>query len=90
MTDSQFTVRYRQRTHGSSVALLVEDAAGDLHVLTAHHLHPYLRRSGDSARRASTLNQLGWVRVPQVAPYNIDGLRRLLAPASDCVVSAPV
>ena len=82
MTDPQFTIRYRQRTHVNATALLVEDDAGRLHVFTERHFHPYLRECGDPARRASTLRALGWVRVPQVAPYSLAGLRRLLRPST--------
>jgi hypothetical protein len=80
MADPQFTIRYRQRTHVDATALLVEDDAGKLHVFTERHLHPYLRQPGDPDRRASTLRALGWVRVPEVAPYSLASLRRLLCP----------
>lgn len=80
MADPQFIIRYRQRTNADATALLVEDDDGKLHVFTGQHIHPYLRESSDPARRASILRELGWVSVPQVAPYSLTGLRNLLGP----------
>lgn len=84
MTTQRFTIRYRQRTSIGEMAVLVEDATGRLHVYTGTGLLPYLRQSAespqdhDSMRRAATLRRLGWVPVPRVAPYTLDGLQRLI------------
>lgn len=78
MTHQRFTIRYRQRTSIGEMAVLVEDTIGRLHVYTGVGLLPYLRQSDDSARRGDTLRRLGWVPVPRVAPYTLDGLQRLI------------
>jgi hypothetical protein len=78
MIDRRFTIRYRQRTDIGVTAVLVEDDAGRLHVCTGTELHPYLRGASSPERRVETLRQLGWVPVPRVAPYTLDGLQRLV------------
>ncbi len=77
MPSQRFTIHYRQRTRSGGVAVLVEDSAGQLHVYTGMGLRPYLRENPDPARRQATLRRLGWVPVPRVAPYTLDGLQRL-------------
>lgn len=74
-----FTIRYRQHTPIGTVALLVEDATGELHVCTRQGFRPYLHESNDPIRRAATLRMLGWVQVPAVAPYTREDLSLLLA-----------
>lgn len=78
MTNQRFTIRYRQRTTIGEMAVLVEDTTGQLHVYTGAGLLPYLRQSRNAARRIDTLRRLGWVPVPRVAPYTLDGLHRLI------------
>jgi hypothetical protein len=82
MLTARFTIRYRRRIAPDAVALLVEDDGGQLHVCSRSGLRPFLREARDPARRRATLRELGWVPVPAVAPYTLDGLRRLLGPAA--------
>jgi hypothetical protein len=78
MINQRFTIRYRQRTTIGEMAVLVEDTTGQLHVYTGAGLLPYLRQSDNATRRGDTLRRLGWVPVPRVAPYTLDGLQRLI------------
>ncbi len=76
--NQRFTVRYRQLTNSGTAAVLVEDTTGQLHVYSKAGLIPYLRRGPSRQRRIETLRRLGWVPVPRVAPYTLEGLQRLI------------
>lgn len=78
MTGLAYTVRYRLHTRTDAIALLVEDETGQVYLFDGQRLRPYLRPTGDPARRLVTLQRLGWVPVPHVAPYRLDELHRLL------------
>ena len=80
MAEPRYTVRYRQYLPMGGLALLVEDADGDLYVFTGDTPRPYLHATRRPTRRAATLRRLGWSPVPVVAAYGLPGLRRLLAP----------
>lgn len=90
MTKQRFTIRYRQRTNSGTAAVLVEDPAGQLHIFTKVGLLPYLRRGPSAERRTETLRNLGWVPVPPVEPYTLDGLQRLFEAGTPTQTTSPV
>jgi hypothetical protein len=81
MDDLHFTIRYWQRTHGDTLILLVEDAAGRLLLCTGQGLRRFLHEAYEPTRRAANLRALGWMPVPEGAPHTFAGLRDLLGPA---------
>ena len=100
MTAETATAHYviRYRFEGKSVALLVEDGDGDIHIIGAAGLIYPLAGICDLSRLGPTLRRLGWIPVPRVEPYRLDELRRLLIPGgglmtgerrlpADCVAS---
>ena len=79
-----YTVRYRCDVRPGRVALIVEDEDGTAHLFSDGRLRNRLAGDGASARLARRLADRGaWVPVPEVVPYTIHDLRRLIpAPAS--------
>jgi hypothetical protein len=80
----QYTVRYRCDDRSGRVALIVDDEYGIAHLFSDGRLRDRLAGDGASARLARRLADRGaWVPVPEVSPYTIHDLRRLIAaPAS--------
>lgn len=82
MDNLHFTIRYWQRTHSDTLILLVEDTAGQLLLCTGQGgLRRFLHEAHESTRRAEMLRALGWMPIPEAAPYTFAGLRNLLGPA---------
>ena len=76
---ARYTIRYRfDRAHH---ALLVQDDAGDAYIVDAAGLACHLS-GARLATRESTLRRLGWVPVPEVSPYHLDELQRVLYPTA--------
>ncbi len=73
----QFTIRYR-RAHRGAIALLVEDEAGVAYLFSDGVLQARTAGEGAVERLARLLGgSHRWEPVPAVAPYTLDGLRRL-------------
>ena len=80
MPHARFTIRYR--LPGRVPALLVEEQTGGLFTVDPHGIRARLADAGDGPTMGDRLRRQGWVRVPEVAPYRLDELQRLLAPAA--------
>jgi hypothetical protein len=78
MDNPRFFIRYWQRTSDDALVLLVEDDCGRLLLCTGQRLRRFLHEAYDPARRAETLRALGWMPVPEVAPYTLAALQGLL------------
>lgn len=81
MSAAYFTIRYRSALHPDSVTLIVEDPAGDHFMLSCHPDHCRLTPMENAKQLPTALHQLGWQRVPEVAPYPLDALRTMMTGA---------
>ena len=81
MSAAYFTIRYRSALHPDSVTLIVEDHSGDHFMLNCHPDHCRLTPMDNIEQLSTTLQHLGWRRVPEVAPYPLDALRTLMTGA---------
>ena len=78
---TRYTIWYRCAAREGRTALIVEDEQGTAHLFSDGRLRDRFVGNGASARLARRLATRGtWVPVPQVSPYTIEGLRRLIAP----------
>lgn len=80
MSGGEYTILLRRAAEQGGAVFVVADRRGDAFVFSARGLRC---RLGDRARYAAllpTLLDLGWRRVPTVAPYSLAGLYGLLAP----------
>lgn len=80
MPDTEYTIVLRRAAARGGAAFVVADRRGDAFIFSARGLRC---RLGDRAAYAAllpTLLDLGWRRVPRVAPYSLAGLHGLLAP----------
>lgn len=69
-----YRVRYRLATPTGHTALIVEDDRHDCFVYPARGFCCHFT----NARQLTRVIRLGWVAVPEVAPYTLDELRGLL------------
>ncbi len=81
-TEPRYTIRLRHAGQRDGVALVIEDRAGDAYIYTRRGLSCRLSGRYGLPTFAPTLHRIGWVLVPLVAPYSLEGLRRLLGPTS--------
>ncbi len=86
---SRYTVRYRGDVPGRSVALLVEDEHGAVHLFGGGQLQAGLKGQG-AAERLVRLLEPGMTlsTVPEVGPYTLEGLCYLVEVLS--VDGAPI
>jgi hypothetical protein len=78
--DAEYTILLRHTAERGGVAFVVADRRGDAFIFSGRGLRC---RLGDRAAYTAILPvllDLGWRRVPLVAPYSLAGLRGLLAP----------
>jgi hypothetical protein len=79
-TAARYTIRYRfDREHH---ALLVEDPDGEGYIVGLEGLECRLSGPYRLPDLEPTLRDLGWVPVPEVSPYRLDELQRLLCPTA--------
>jgi hypothetical protein len=78
--DAEYTILLRRAAERGGAVFVVADRRGDAFIFSGRGLRC---RLGDRAAYAAllpTLLDLGWRRVPVVAPYSLAGLHGLLAP----------
>jgi hypothetical protein len=75
--NDQYTILMRD----NGQALIVAAENGDHYIFSKDGLACRLSGSHSLERLQPRLLRLGWVSVPRVAPYTLDGLRHLLGPA---------
>ncbi len=80
MKGERYTIRYRGGGDLEQTALVIEDETGTPYLYERTGLHCRLTRAHSLARLEDTLRRLGWYRVPEVPPYTLDQLRRLITP----------
>ncbi len=78
VTESRYTIRLRYAGRRGCVAFVIEDQAGDAYIFARRGIVCRLVGRYSLPTLAATLHRLGWVPVPSVSPYTLDGLRRLL------------
>ncbi len=74
-----YTIRYRCDDRRGRTALIVEDVSGAAYLFSGGALQGRLRGANASARLRRLAQQTSWHTVPMVAPYTLDGLRRMIA-----------
>ncbi len=86
---NRYTVRYRGDGPGLSVALLVEDECGAVHLFSGGQLQVGLK-GPDAAERLVRLleRRMTLSSVPEVGPYTLEGLCELVGELS--VDGAPI
>jgi len=73
-----YTIRYRCDDADADTALIVEDECAVAYLFSQGECRLRLARAGACVSLARQLASWGqWTRVPQVAPYTLDGLRAL-------------
>jgi len=78
--DAEYTILLRRAAAQGGAVFVVVDRRGDAFIFSARGLRCRLGdRMGYTALLPTLLN-LGWQRVPIVAPYSLAGLHGLLAP----------
>ncbi len=86
---NRYTVRYRGDIPGRSVALLVEDEHGAVHLFSGGQLQGGLKGQGAAERLVSLLERrMTLSSVPEGGPYTLDGLCYLVGVSS--VDGAPI
>lgn len=79
-----YTIRYRCDDADADTALIVEDERAVAYLFSQGQFRLRLAGSGACASLARQLAGWGrWTRVPQVAPYTLDGLRSLTRTAEN-------
>lgn len=76
--EPRYTIRLRYAGRRGTIAFVVEDQSGDAYIYGPTGLCCRVARGRTLPRRISTLHRLGWVPVPEVAPYTLAALGRLL------------
>ncbi len=80
MPDAEYTILLRRAAAQGGAVFVVADRRGDAFIFSARGLRCRLGdRMGYTALLPTLLN-LGWQRVPIVAPYSLANLHGLLAP----------
>jgi hypothetical protein len=80
MDGARYTILLRHSGVRGTDALIVVDACGDAHLCGRHGLYCRIGGVARLRRLEPTLRCQGWVPVPEVAPYALDELLRLLSP----------
>jgi hypothetical protein len=80
---THYTIHYRCDIREGWTALIVADGCGNAFLFSGGQLQARLSGSGACARLASVLGRSGaCAPVRATAPYTLDGLRHLTAPAA--------
>jgi len=82
VTSQRYTLRLRHAGGRGGAGLVVEDRCGVAYIYSRKGLRCRLIGRWSLPALAPTLHRLGWVPVPLVAPYSLEGLRRLLGPSA--------
>ncbi len=78
--DAEYTILLRRSAARGGVVFVVADRRGAAFIFSVRGLRCRLGDRAGYAALLPTLLDLGWRRVPTVAPYSVAGLYGLLAP----------
>jgi hypothetical protein len=79
MGDARFTIRFRRAQHPDRLTVVLEDEAGAAYLFSRRGRRFRLATLHAGGHQARGLAGRGWQPVPQVSPYSLAELRRLLA-----------
>jgi hypothetical protein len=78
----RYTIRLRHVGVRGTDALIIVDGCGTAHLCLSGGIACHLGDAGRLLRLMPTLLRGGWVPVPEVAPYTLAEMLRLLAPVA--------
>lgn len=79
MLEARFTIRFRRARTPDRLTVVIEDEWGSPYLFSRLGDRFRLKRLRPSNRALPGLVSRGWHRIPEVSPYSLTELRRLLA-----------
>jgi hypothetical protein len=77
--DARFTIRFRRARRPDRLTVVLEDERGAPYLFSRRGERFRLKRLRPTTRALPGLTSRGWQRIPEVSPYSLAELRRLLA-----------